>query len=572
MEDLQPSLKRRNNAVGRLKAKRDDTVLGPLAYSDNQARKTSDPGFCAMAKSCQVSCLASSLRNAWRNRSRSRPLSATKAASAVSFSSQSNRLPRSGMRGCQSYEEAGPRERMDPNLVRCPCRDRLFALHVEPELRQGSLFTPDLRSPSPAFMNALWCADAQTYFCDDDYKLTKVDIRQASNQPDRSNAGLWQCAGLHPITAKRPSQFETLAEGERHVRIPAHAIFSATVTLAGCQATPQEAARPDRPVLVQTVAFEPRAPERTFVATIKPRIESDLGFRVPGKSRRARSMSETASRRAMPAALDETDLRLQREQSEAEISAASAALVHAEAELKRIMTLRNEGWSTAAVLDRQKAATEEARGRVTRRASRFRLPRTPFPTRPWWPTPTASSPPPRSNPAKWWLRDSRRSALPGCPKKRRSSPCRKRRSLRSEAVRLPSRSGRTRAVATLPSCVNCHPRADSTTRTYLARFSLPSAEESVQLGMTATVTVGDETAARVVRLPLSALYNQGNGPAVWVIDVDGRPKLRPVEVAAYEARSVLVARGLREGETVVTLGVQKLDEGQRVRVVEALRF
>ena len=94
----------------------------------------------------------------------------------------------------------------------------------------------------------------------------------------------------------------------------------------------------------------------------------------------------------------------------------------------------------------------------------------------------------------------------------------------------------------------------------------------MQLGMTATVTVGDETAARVVRLPLSALYNQGNGPAVWVIDVDGRPKLRPVEVAAYEARSVLVARGLREGETVVTLGVQKLDEGQRVRVVEALRF
>ena len=30
------------------------------------------------------------------------------------------------------------------------------------------------------------------------------------------------------------------------------------------------------------------------------------------------------------------------------------------------MTLRGEGWSTAAVLDRQKAATEEARGRVAR--------------------------------------------------------------------------------------------------------------------------------------------------------------------------------------------------------------
>ena len=56
-------------------------------------------------------------------------------------------------------------------------------------------------------------------------------------------------------------------------------ILSAAVTLAGCQATPQEAAKPERPVLVQAVVFEPRAPERTFVATIRPRVESDLGFR-----------------------------------------------------------------------------------------------------------------------------------------------------------------------------------------------------------------------------------------------------------------------------------------------------
>ena len=79
--------------------------------------------------------------------------------------------------------------------------------------------------------------------------------------------------------------------------------------------------------------------------------------------------------------------------------------------------------------------------------------------------------------------------------------------------------------------------------------------------MTATVAVGSPAADRVARLPLSALFNQGAGPAVWVIDVDGRPALRPVSVAAYEAREVLVASGLREGDRVVTLGVQKLDPG-----------
>ena len=53
---------------------------------------------------------------------------------------------------------------------------------------------------------------------------------------------------------------------------------------------------------------------------------------------------------------------------------------------------------------------------------------------------------------------------------------------------------------------------------------------------------------------------------------DGRPALRPVAVASYEAREVLVAGGVAEGDEVVTLGVQKLDPGQRVRIVQALQF
>jgi hypothetical protein len=46
--------------------------------------------------------------------------------------------------------------------------------------------------------------------------------------------------------------------------------------------------------------------------------------------------------------------------------------------------------------------------------------------------------------------------------------------------------------------------------------------------------------------------------------------LRPVTVEAYESRHVLVASGLSEGDKVVTLGVQKLDAGQRLRIVQAL--
>ena len=144
-------------------------------------------------------------------------------------------------------------------------------------------------------------------------------------------------------------------------------ILSAAVTLAGCQATPQEAAKPERPVLVQPVIFEPRAPERTFVATIRPRVESDLGFRVAGKvAKRLVSVGDAVKVGQSLATLDATDLRLQREQTEAEVRAASAALQQAEAELRRILTLRGQGWSTTATLDRQQAVTEEARGRMAR--------------------------------------------------------------------------------------------------------------------------------------------------------------------------------------------------------------
>src|ERR1700676_4792047 len=55
------------------------------------------------------------------------------------------------------------------------------------------------------------------------------------------------------------------------------------VALAGCNNAVAEKPVPSRPVLVATVHYEPQSPERSFVGIIKPRIETDMGFRVPGK-------------------------------------------------------------------------------------------------------------------------------------------------------------------------------------------------------------------------------------------------------------------------------------------------
>src|SRR5450759_1193667 len=55
------------------------------------------------------------------------------------------------------------------------------------------------------------------------------------------------------------------------------------IALAGCNDTVAEKAAPARPVLVATVHYEAESPARSFVGTIRPRIETDMGFRVPGK-------------------------------------------------------------------------------------------------------------------------------------------------------------------------------------------------------------------------------------------------------------------------------------------------
>jgi hypothetical protein len=48
--------------------------------------------------------------------------------------------------------------------------------------------------------------------------------------------------------------------------------------------------------------------------------------------------------------------------------------------------------------------------------------------------------------------------------------------------------------------------------------------------------------------------------------------LKPVTVKSYESNDVLITSGVDEGAKIVALGVQKLDPGQRVRVVSSLSF
>src|SRR3954468_3777349 len=145
------------------------------------------------------------------------------------------------------------------------------------------------------------------------------------------------------------------------------ALALAVFALTGCNEKAAEKAAPGRPVLVATVHYEAESPERSFVGTIKPRIETDMGFRVPGKvAKRLVEVGQTVDVGQPLALLDEIDLKLQAEQAQAEFSAATGVLAQAGASEQRAKDLRAKGWTTDAQLDTSRAAADEARARLNR--------------------------------------------------------------------------------------------------------------------------------------------------------------------------------------------------------------
>lgn len=110
------------------------------------------------------------------------------------------------------------------------------------------------------------------------------------------------------------------------------------------------------------------------------------------------------------------------------------------------------------------------------------------------------------------------------------------------------------------------PSADNITRTYKVRVALLNPPDSVKLGMTATVNVMGSDSGKVVRIPLAAIYQTGDSPSVWVVQNDA-VTLRPVKLGNYGDNTAEVLEGLQEGDIIVTAGVHKLQEGQKVNKV-----
>ena len=347
------------------------------------------------------------------------------------------------------------------------------------------------------------------------------------------------------------------------------AALAMLIALAGCEAQTAPAPKAERPVQVQEVSFDSETMSRDFVGVVRARYESDLSFRVAGKMiARGVNVGDHVRIGDVIAELDPQDLQLEVQSAEAEFAAATSNLDQAAVDLGRYAQLKQRGFASNADYDRKKVANDEAEARMERARRVLDLARNQLAYAKLEADADGVITAALAEPGQVvavgqgvvrLARDGAKEALVALPEnwlgEARQSTAR---------VRLWTDSDKSFAA----HLRELSPQADAATRTYAARFDIEDADDSVAFGMTTTVTLSRASDEPAARLPLSAVLNRGKGPSVFLVDASDKLELRPVTVLSFTEDAAVVTSGISTGDRIVTLGVQKLEAGARVRVVE----
>lgn len=113
-------------------------------------------------------------------------------------------------------------------------------------------------------------------------------------------------------------------------------------------------------------------------------------------------------------------------------------------------------------------------------------------------------------------------------------------------------------------------QADPITRTYQARYTLKNEGKNAPLGATVTVHLERSESSEGVtmcEIPIGALFDDGSGISVWVINPETATLLRrPVVVVKLGSETALISKGLELGEQILALGAHLVSEGEHVQL------
>lgn len=306
--------------------------------------------------------------------------------------------------------------------------------------------------------------------------------------------------------------------------------------------------------------------ERAFTGTIAARVQSNLGFRVPGKIvERLVDVGQQVKAGQPLMRIDETDLRLALTAKRNAVIAARAVAVQARADEKRYATLVSGGIAATpqryeqakAALDTAEAqlAAAEAEAKVAENEAAYSTLVADADGR----IVTTLGEPGQVVAAGQTVvqlaHAGPREALVALPETVRPA-------IGSEAEASVYGSNGRRGTARLRQISDA---ADAQTRTYEARYVLEGEAASAPLGATVTIRLTDNAKRSDVEVPIGAVFDDGNRTGVWLLDQAGTTvHFAPVQVKRLGEETAVVA-GIEVGQPVVALGAHLLREGASVR-------
>ncbi|WP_243357578.1 efflux RND transporter periplasmic adaptor subunit [Fundidesulfovibrio terrae] len=338
----------------------------------------------------------------------------------------------------------------------------------------------------------------------------------------------------------------------------------------GCQsAQPAEQVRP----LVKTmrVSMDVSAGQRTYTAVVVARHEVQESFRVGGRiEKRLVDVGDHVREGQVLAILDEKDLRYAMESAQAELRAANSNREQAATDERRYSKLLSGQVVSQSEYDLKHLSADEARGRQERADRSLKLAVSKLGYAKLLSSTDgvvtkvsaeAGQVVAEGQSIVTLARKGALEVLADIPERRLQDI----KETKAEVSLWSNPDVRYQAVLRETA-----PAADPATRTFAVRYSLPDADASVRLGMSATLHLIETSGTPAARIPASALFNQGQGPGVWIVNPqNGRLTLSPVTVDHFSERDAFVRGQLADGDIIVASGVQKLDGNTLVRLADA---
>lgn len=308
---------------------------------------------------------------------------------------------------------------------------------------------------------------------------------------------------------------------------------------------------------------------RSFTGVVAARVQSDQGFRVPGKILERLVDTGQVVKRGQPLMrIDPTDLRLATRAQDEAVAAATARARQTAEDEARYRDLVAAGAVSASAYNKIKAAAESASAELHAAQAQAAVARNEagyavlLADADGVVVETLAEPGQVVGAGQVVVRVAhagRREALIELPETLRPAI--------GSVARAALYGGGPAGAAKLRQLSDA---ANPQTRTFEARYVLEGRLADAPLGSTVSIHLSSDRAAPALQVPLGAIFDPGKGAGVWLVEgKEPRVTWRAVQVAGLGSETATIVGGLAAGDRVVVLGAHLLHEGEQVRLADS---